>query len=103
MRIAAVALLALLTFGLIPDASAQNGLQRFESELKPPLEFKSFTYGGGAAQGPSGFVLNDAVAVIPVIPGTTDRETTIRIDKVTVDELDLDRLTKDSSPDLVPA
>jgi hypothetical protein len=102
MRIATVALLALLTFGFIQDASAQNGLQRFESELKPQLEFKSLTYGSSAAQGPSGFVLNDVVAVIPAIPGTTDKETTVRIDKVTVEALDFDRLTKDSSPDLVP-
>ena len=32
MRVIVVALLALLTFGFIQGASAQNGLQRFESE-----------------------------------------------------------------------
>jgi len=99
---AVVALLALLTFGFIQGASAQNGLQRFESEVKPQLEFKSFTYGSSTAQGPSGFVLNNVVAVIPVIPGTTEKETTIKIDKVTVDALDFDRLKKDASPDLAP-
>jgi hypothetical protein len=102
MRIVAVALLALLTFGFLRDASAQNGLQRFESELKPQLEFKSFTYGGSAAQGPSGFVLDDVVAVIPAIPGTTEKDATVTIDKLTVEALDFDRLKKDSSPDLAP-
>jgi hypothetical protein len=102
MRIIVAALLALLTFGFIQGASAQNGLQRFESDVKPQLEFKSFTYGSSAAQGPSGFVLNDVVAVIPATSTTGDKETTVKIDKVTVDALDFDRLKKDSSPDLAP-
>jgi hypothetical protein len=102
MRIAVVALFALLTFGFIQGASAQNGLQRFESELKPQLEFKSFTYSSAAAQGPSGFVLNNVVAVMPATPATGDKETTVKIDKVTVEALDFDRLKKDSSPDLAP-
>ncbi len=102
MRIIVVALWALLTFGFIQGVSAQNGLQRFESEVKPQLEFKSFTYGSSAAQGPSGFVLNNVVAVLPATPATGDKETTVKIDKVTVDALDFDRLKKDSSPDLAP-
>ncbi len=102
MRIAVVALLALLTLGFVQGASAQNGLQRFESEVKPQLELKSFTYGSAAAQGPSGFVLNNVVAVIPATPATGDKETTVKIDKVTVEALDFDRLKKDSSPDLAP-
>ena len=102
MRIMVVALWALLTLGFIQGASAQNGLQRFESEVKPQLEFKSFTYGSSAAQGPSGFVLNDVVAVIPATSATGDKETTVKIDKVTVEALDFDRLKKDSSPDLAP-
>lgn len=102
MRIMVVALWALLTLGFIQGASAQNGLQRFESEVKPQLEFKSFTYGSSAAQGPSGFVLNNVVAVIPATPATGDKETTVKIDKVTVEALDFDRLKKDSSPDLAP-
>ena len=54
MRIMVVALWALLTLALIQGASAQNGLQRFESEVKPQLEFKSFTYGSSAGTGPLG-------------------------------------------------
>lgn len=102
MRIMVVALWALLAFGFIQGASAQNGLQRFESDLKPQLGFKSFTYGSAAAQGPSGFVLNNVVAVTPATPATGDKETTVKIDKVTVEALDFDRLKKDSSPDLGP-
>jgi hypothetical protein len=70
--------------------------------VKPQLEFKSFTYGSAAAQGPSGFVLNNVVAVIPATSATGDKETTVKIDKVTVEALDFDRLKKDSSPDLAP-
>lgn len=102
MRIVAAALWALLILGFIQAASAQNGLQRFETEVKPQLEFKSFTYGSAAAQGPAGFVLNDVVAVLPASEATGDKETTIKIDKVTVEALDFDRLKKDSPPDLAP-
>ncbi|HTE82760.1 MAG TPA: hypothetical protein VK634_18890 [Reyranella sp.] len=102
MRIMVVALWALLAFGFIQGASAQNGLQRFESDLKPQLGFKSFTYGSATAQGPSGFVLNNVVAVTPATPATGDKETTVKIDKVTVEALDFDRLKKDLSPELAP-
>lgn len=102
MRLGVVALFALLTIGYVEAASAQNGLQRFESEVKPQLEFKSFTYGSAAAQGPAGFVLKDVVAVTPATSATGGKETTIKIDQITVDALDFDRLKKDSSPDLAP-
>lgn len=75
-------------------ASAQNGLQRFESDIKPQIELKSFSYASAAALGSAGFVLNDVTAVIPGNPATGDKESTIKIEKVTVDELDFDRLKK---------
>ena len=75
-------------------ASAQNGLQRFESEIKPQIELKTFTYGSAAPVGSAGFVLNNVTAVIPGNPATGDKETTLKIDKVTVDELDFDRMKK---------
>lgn len=102
MRLVVLALFALLSFGLAPGTSAQDGLKRFESELKPQLEFKSFTYGSAAAQGPTGFVLNDVVAVMPANPATGDKETTVKVEKVTVEALDFDRLKKDAPADLVP-
>jgi hypothetical protein len=102
MRLVAIALLALLTFGFTPGTFAQDGLKRFESELKPQMEFKSFTYGSAAAQGQTGFVLNNVTAVMPATPATGGKESTVKIDKVTVETLDFDRLKKDAPADLAP-
>ena len=94
--------LAFVVFCFATAASAQNGLQRFESELKPQFELKSFTYGSASALGSAGFVLNNVVAVVPANPASGDKETTVKIDKVTVDELDFDRLKKGASNDEMP-
>ena len=83
-------------------AWAQDGLQRFEKEIKPQLELKSLTYKTGTAVGTSGFVLTDVVAVVPANASTGDKETTIKIEKVAVDELDFDRLKKDAKDDEAP-
>jgi hypothetical protein len=93
---------ALLVFALAAAAWAQNGLERFEKELKPQFELKSFTYANAAPLGNSGFVLNDVVAVIPANAATGDKESTVKIQKVTVDELDFDRLKKDAKDDEAP-
>jgi len=93
---------ALMGIGLAASAWAQDGLQRFEAELKPQFELKSFTYKTATAVGTSGFVLTDVVAVVPANPATGDKESTIRIDKVAVDELDFDRLKKDAKDDAAP-
>ena len=75
--------------------SAQNGLQRFESEIKPQIELKDFSYGSAAPLGSAGFVLNNVSAVIPAShPATGGKATTLKIEKVTVEELDFDRLKK---------
>ena len=58
-------LAALSLFAAPLVAMAQDGLQRFERDVKPQLEFEKFTYGSASALGPNGFVLNDVVAVIP--------------------------------------
>ena len=94
--------LAFVVFCCATAASAQNGLQRFESELKPQFELKSFTYGSASALGSAGFVLNNVVAVVPANPASGDKETTVKIDKVTVDELDFDRLKKGATNDEMP-
>ncbi len=96
---------ALLVVGLAIGTSsawAQDGLQRFEKELKPQLELKSFTYKTGTAVGASGFVLTDVVAVVPANPATGDKESTVKVDKIAVDELDFDRLKKDAKDDEAP-
>jgi len=52
--------------------------------------------------GSAGFVLNNVTAVIPGNPATGDKESTLKIEKVTVDELDFDRLKKSASDDEIP-
>ena len=42
---------ALLVIGLATASWAQNGLERFEKEIKPQLELKKFTYANAAAAG----------------------------------------------------
>ena len=93
---------ALLALTLAHAAWAQNGLQRFETDIKPQFELKSFTYSGAAPVGDTGFVLNDVVAVVPANAATGDKETTLKIKKVTVDALDFDRLKKDAKDDQAP-
>lgn len=90
---------ALLALGVAATAWAQNGLERFEKELKPQFEFKTFTYADAAPLGDAGFVLNDVVAVVPA---TGDKESTVKIQKVTVEALDFDRLKKDAKDDEAP-
>ena len=93
---------ALMVAWLATAAWAQDGLQRFEKELKPQLELKSFTYKTGTAVGTSGFVLTDVVAVVPADAATGDKERTVKIEKIAVDELDFDRLKKDAKDDEAP-
>ena len=95
-------MVAWLAAGLTGGAWAQDGLQRFEKELKPQLELKSFTYKPGTAVGTSGFVLTDVVAVVPADAATGDKERTVKIEKIAVDELDFDRLKKDAKDDEAP-
>jgi hypothetical protein len=85
---------------LATGALADNGLQRFERELKPQLELQKLSYRDAEALGDQGFVLKDVVAVLPPNPQTGDKPSTIRIDKVTVDAIDFDRLKKDNKEDL---
>lgn len=92
----------LLGLWLATAAWAQNGLERFEKELKPQFEFKTFTYANAAPLGGAGFVLNDVVAVVPANAATGDKESTVKIQKVTVDALDFDRMKKDSKDDDLP-
>src|SRR5262249_59429161 len=87
-------------FCVAAGAGAQDGLKRFETDIKPQMELKSFTYGSASALGSSGFVLNNVVAVIPGSGATGGKDTTLKIDKVTADELDFDRMKKGNSDDI---
>lgn len=82
--------LALLLFST--GAWAENGLQRFERELRPQIEPHTFSYGRAEALGDSGFILEDVVATAPAMPETDNRPTTIRIDKAIVEAIDFERL-----------
>lgn len=82
-------------------AWAQNGLEIFEKEIKPQLQFKSFTYGKAAPVGTKGFALENVTAVIPA-EATGMQDTTIKIVRVTVDEADFERLRASSSSDDLP-
>lgn len=93
---------ALLVIGLATAAWAQNGLERFEKEIKPQFELKKFTYSSAEPLGSAGFILNDVVAVVPANAATGDKESTVKIQKVTVEELDFDRLKKDAKDDEAP-
>ena len=91
--------LAIGAFFLAAGAGAQDGLQRFEKDIKPQLEFKSFTYGSGSAIGSSGFVLNNVVAVVPG-SATGGKDISIKIEKVTADEVDFDRMKAGGGDDV---
>ena len=95
-RLLALALVAWLGLAAGPTtaAFAQNGLERFEKDVKPQFEFEKFTYESGQAVGKSGFALNKVIAVVPANAATGDKASTVRIDKVTVEELDFDHLKK---------
>jgi len=103
MRVVFTALVsALLLIGFATGTWAQNGLERFEKEIKPQFELKTLSYASAQPLGASGFVLNDVVAVVPANAATGDKESTIKIEKVTVEDLDFDRLRKDSRDDRAP-
>ena len=80
---------------------AQNGLERFEREIKPQIQLEKFAYGGSQPLGNAGFVLTDVVAVLPASPSTGDKASTLKIDRLTVEELDFDRM-KDLDDDEMP-
>jgi hypothetical protein len=83
------------------QAHAQNGLQRFEKDIKPQLEFKSFTYDKAAPLGDKGFTLSNVVVVVPA-SATGGKDSTIKIEKVTVEEADFDRMKDTGKKDEVP-
>src|SRR5260221_1655594 len=94
--------LAFMAFSFVTGASAQDGLKRFETDIKPQIELKSFTYGSASAQGSSGFVLNDVVAVVPGNGATGGKDSTIKIEKGIVDDLQFQRLKENGHSYDVP-
>lgn len=80
---------------------AQNGLERFERDIKPQIQLEKFTYQNPQALGDAGFILNDVTATIPADPATGDKASTLKIDKVVVEAIDFDRM-KDLADDEMP-
>jgi len=81
---------------LATTAMADNGLERFEREIRPQLDVEKLTYRSGEAVGDTGFILNDVVVVTPPTAPTANQPGTFRIDRVVVDALDFDHLRKES-------
>jgi hypothetical protein len=92
---AAIALTALSSV-----AHAENGLERFEREIKPQIEVEKFTYASAKPLGDNGFVLNDVVIVTPASEATGNKKTTVKIDKVTVEDADYERWKLKNDDDL---
>lgn len=95
MRIMRILLAVALAWTVLATtAIAETGLERFEREIKPQFELEKFTYAGAQTLGDTGFVLNNVLAVMPANAATGDKASTLKIDKVTVEALDFDRLKK---------
>ena len=90
----------LTLFFLSTGAWAENGLQRFERELKPQLGLEKLSYGAAEALGDQGFVLKEIVAVAPPTPQTGNKRTTIKIEKVTVESVDFERFKVSNKEEL---
>lgn len=86
----------LISIMLATGARADNGLERFEHEVKPHLGLQKLTYRSGEARGESGFVLHDVVAISPPTAATGNKPGTVTIDKVTVEAIDFTRFAKDN-------
>lgn len=86
----------LVSAALATPVLADNGLERFEHEIRPQLDVQKLTYRSGEAVGDTGFVLNDVVVVTPPTAPTANQPGTFRIDRVTVEALDVDHLRKES-------
>jgi hypothetical protein len=87
-------------FFLATAATAETGLERFEREVRPQIELKTFTYKSAETLGDEGFVLNQVMAVMPASAATGDKESTLKIDKVTVEALDFERMKNIKDDDM---
>jgi hypothetical protein len=77
---------------LSTTALAETGLERFERQFKPQIQLGTFTYTSAETLGDTGFVLHEVVAVMPANHATGDKDRTLKVDKVTVEALDFERV-----------
>lgn len=85
-------------FAFAPAAVAQDGLARFESQIRPKMPPGALSYGASSALGPSGFILRDAVIQAPADKPGEKPPAPVRIKTITVEDVDLDKLAKDEAP-----
>lgn len=85
-------------FASAPAAIAQDGLARFEKEVRPKMPPDALSYRAGSALGQSGFILRDAVIQAPADTPGGKPPAPVRIKTITVEDVDLDKLAKDEAP-----
>jgi hypothetical protein len=94
----AAILMAAAAFAFSPAALAQDGLARFESEIRPKMPPGALTYRSGSALGPTGFILRDAVIQAPADNPGDKPPAPVRIKTITIEDVDLDKLARDEAP-----
>jgi hypothetical protein len=103
MRLA-ILIIGLLTVFTFTSASAQlNGLERFERDIKAKFDQTgaTMTYKESSALGASGFVLGGVVISAPAGPDPAAKPDKIAIERLTVEDLDFDRVAADKVPAFV--
>lgn len=101
LAILIVGLLMIFTF---TSASAQlNGLERFERDVKAklPQNGASITYKDAAPLGTSGFVLGGVMLSAPASPDRAAKPDKIAIERLTVEDIDFDRIAAARVPEFV--
>jgi len=101
MRLSGVLASMAFAWAIVPSAAAQNGLERFEREIMPHIALDKLTYDKAEPLSDTGFVLRDVVAVIPANAKTGSPASTLKIEQVTVEALDFDRL-RDNDGNTLP-
>ncbi|MBI1209716.1 MAG: hypothetical protein GC191_20835 [Azospirillum sp.] len=97
--------LAAIALAVAPPLSAvargEDGLSRFEALIKPHMPAGALTWGSGKGLGASGFELRDVTVTPPPEgePGKPPKPVMpVNIERITVEDLDLDALAKDQPP-----
>ena len=90
----------LAAVGPVP-VQAQTALEIFEKDIKPQLQFKSFGYAKATPIGSKGFALEKVTAVIPA-EATGMQDTTVKIERLAVEEADFERMRQSANNDDLP-
>ena len=93
----------LTLFSFAPASAQGNGLERFERDVKPRIikNGVGLTYKEAASLGPSGFILGGVVISAPAGPDPAAKPDRIAIERLTVEDIDLDRIAAQRVPSFV--